>query len=419
MRGRRVVPIALLVWHIQLSPAPAQDPAPDPTQKLVQELQQLKQQLEEMKAGYERRIAALESKVTQLQARSITAPEAGAPVPTRDVSFTGGERTLQKLNPEISATGDVTGRFSDNHESPDFNRLKFDGFEMAIQHPLDPFSQAKFFITGEDEDGEIAFSLEEGYVSWESLPGNLGVKLGRFHTNFGKLNRYHKHALPWADRDLPTRTLFGNEGLIGNGISLNWLPPKLPFAQTNEISFEVINNSTDRAFSGRGFADPLFVGRLQSYYDLTDNAYFEWGVSAATSHWDLEKKHRSVVTGLDLSYRWEPLRRALYRSLEVRSEFFYDLREEWPGGDIFGLYASGQYQLNRRWYAGLRYQYGQRLENNDDHEWSLGPILTFWQSEWVRLRAQYDFVNRNFDNRENRLFLQLTWALGPHKHEAY
>ena len=164
---------------------------------------------------------------------------------------------------------------------------------MAFQHPLDPYTLAKFFVTSEEREGEVSFELEEGYLAWESLPGGLGLKVGRFHSNFGKLNRFHKHALPWAERDLPTQSLFGEEGLIGNGISLSWLPPKLPIADTNEVHFEIINNSTPLAFSGRGFGDSIYVGHLKNYYDLSDNAYFEWGLSAATSHWDLAARGES------------------------------------------------------------------------------------------------------------------------------
>jgi hypothetical protein len=347
-------------------------------EELSQALQELQDQLAQVKSDHARRLADLEQRILQLSAAPPQSTFAAAP--PQDVSSTGGQRTLQALNPEISVTGDVTARYSDNKQDPDFNRLNFDGFEIAFQHPLDPFSLAKFFVVF--EEGE--FELEEGYLTWESLPGNLGLKVGRFHADFGKLNRSHKHALPWANRDLPTQTLFGDEGLIGEGFSLSWLPPRLPWAQTNEISFEVMNNSNDLAFSGRGFGDPLFTGRLLNYYDVTDNAYLEWGLSAATSHWDIDKQNRSTVVGLDWTYRWEPLQRALYR-----------------------------------WYGGLRYQFSQLLENQDESEWALSPFLTLWQSEWVRLRAQYDFLNRDFDENENRFFVQFTWSLGPHKHEAY
>ena len=154
-----------------------------------------------------------------------------------------------------------------------------------------------------------------------------------------------------------------------------------------------------------------------NYRDLTEDAYFEWGLSAATSHWDLDQQNRSTVVALDLNYRFEPLQHALYRSFQLNSEFFYNVRDRWPGGNVFGFFASGEYQLSRRWYAGMRYQSSDALENNDEQSWTISPFLTFWQSEWVRLRAQYDFLNRNLDVNDNRLFFQVTWAMGPHKHE--
>ncbi len=418
------IPTILVILSGSLA---AQDPSVD-LEELKREIERLKKDFETIKVDYDQRMAALEQKLARMQpAGSVSEatpvfkipeppPEAAAPQPaSSDANFSGGERTLQGLNPEISVTGDLTGRLSDNRRDDEFNRFNYDGFEMAVQHPLDPYSSAKFFITF--EDGE--FSLEEGYITYDALPGRLGLKVGRFHTNFGKLNRYHKHALPWADRDLATSSFFGEEGLIGTGASLTWLAPKLPIAQTNEFSFEVVNNDNDRSFSGRGFADPLYVGHFLNYYDVGDNAYFEWGVSAATSHWDLEKQHRSTVYGVDLSYRWQPLQRALYRSLELRGELFYNDRENSPFGNPLGGYVSGEYQLGQRWFAGLRYQYSDQFDDSGEHSSGFSPFLTFWQSEFVRLRAQYDFLNHQSENDENRFFLQFTWSLGPHKHEAY
>ncbi len=420
--------LAFLTLFLLASPALAEQPL-DELAELKREIAKLKQEFEAVKTSYDERMSRLELKLMELQSpapaqEASTQPvfempaapdEPAEPQTQADKTFSGGERTLQGLNPEISVTGDFTGRLSDNRADDEFNRFNFDGFEMAIQHPLDPFSSAKFFVTF--EDGE--FSLEEGYISYDALPGRLGLKAGIFHTNFGKLNRYHKHALPWADRDLATRTFFGEEGLIGTGVSLTWLPPKLPIAHTNELSFELVNNDNDQVFSGRGFSDPVYIGRLLNYYDVTDNAYFEWGVSAATSHWDQEKRNRSTVYGLDMSYRWQPLQRALYRSLELRGEAFWNQRQDGPGGNPFAMYASGEYQLSRRVFAGLRYQYAENFEDTGEHTSGFSPFLTFWQSEFVRLRGQYDFLNHNSREDENRFFLQFTWSLGPHKHEAY
>ena len=405
-------------------------------EQLTRDLARLRLEIQAMKTVYQGRIDELESRVRTLEqggspevpepqppvsdtAGGFRLPEGAAPAEPESqpapATFSSGQRTLQALNPEISVTGDISARYSDDSTNSEFRRLNFDGFEMAIQHPLDPYSQAKFFVTM--EDGE--FELEEGYISWESLPGSLGLKLGRFHTNFGRFNRFHKHGLPWVNRDLPTSEFFGDEGLIGEGASLSWLAPKLPWNDSTEAYFEVVNNSNDRSFSGRGFGDPIYIGRVLNYKDIGDNAYFEWGVSAATSHWDQAQQNRSTALGLDLSYKWQPLRKALYRSFELRSELLFNNRKRWDGGDPLGLFVSGEVKLSRRWLGGLRYQFVEGLENQTDHTTGFSPFLTFWQSEWVRMRLQYDFLRRNFDDNENRFFLQFTWSLGPHKHEAY
>ena len=64
-----------------------------------------------------------------------------------------------------------------------------------------------------------------------------------------------------------------------------------------------------------------------------------------------------------------------------------------------------------------------RAENPEDTSetaWVTSPTLTWWQSEYVRLRLEYDLLDRNFvSTKEGRLFLQVTLAMGPHKHETY
>jgi len=49
--------------------------------------------------------------------------------------------------------------------------------------------------------------------------------------------------------------------------------------------------------------------------------------------------------------------------------------------------------------------------------------LTWWQSEWVYLRAEWQrsavpVIAGGLD-RSDRLILQAVWAIGPHKHEIF
>ena len=44
--------------------------------------------------------------------------------------------------------------------------------------------------------------MEEGYVTFPTLPRGLLVKAGKMRANFGRLNAFHNHTLPWVDRPL-------------------------------------------------------------------------------------------------------------------------------------------------------------------------------------------------------------------------
>ncbi len=47
------------------------------------------------------------------------------------------------------------------------------------------------------------------------------------------------------------------------------------------------------------------------------------------------------------------------------------------------------------------------------------PSLTMWQSEWVFLRAQYQWQRVANATATHQIALQAVWAIGPHKHETY
>jgi hypothetical protein len=49
----------------------------------------------------------------------------------------------------------------------------------------------------------------------------------------------------------------------------------------------------------------------------------------------------------------------------------------------------------------------------------VSPSLTFWQSEFVFLRAQWTHHRDLLDASTDRIGLQVVWAMGPHKHELF
>jgi hypothetical protein len=375
---------------------------------------------EEASRGTDEDRAALEAELAGILGGTPSGQSGGATSPagqTGDQEFTLRARNLNQLNPEISVSGDTFLNLSDVSGDPERDQFRIAEFELAFQAPLDPFSLAKAFVV--QEEGE--FGVEEAYIDWTTLPGGLGLKFGAYRNDFGKLNRWHQHALPQSDRPLVSQAFFGEDGLRGVGASLSWLPgPYL--GDYNELWIQVTNDENDVAFSGRGFDTPVVTFHETNYWDLSPATYLEVGLSASTGVNDELGEFRTEVVGTDWNLSWSPAARALYEGLELRGEFLWQRRDGPEGAnESIGAYTFATYKLNRRLFVGLRGDWTELPEVPGESLWGVSPYVDWWQSEWVRLRAQYSYSSRRFEEAEseNQLFFQATWSLGPHKHEQY
>ena len=94
--------------------------------------------------------------------------------------------------------------------------------ELGLQAIIDPYARGDFFITF----GEHGVDLEEGYLTFTSLPGALQLKVGKMRAAFGTVNTMHNHVLPWTDRPLVTQNLVaGEDGIDDAGFSLSRIIP--------------------------------------------------------------------------------------------------------------------------------------------------------------------------------------------------
>jgi hypothetical protein len=365
----------------------------------------------------------------------------------------GRQRSLQALNPELSVLGDVSLDWSESEDIQ--NRFVLRGFEIAFQAALDPYTRFKAFLAAHQEPPlyhpgheheseeehahehaeEIGVSVEEIYIEWLALPLNTRLRVGRFRQQFGTLNRWHPHALPSADLPFALRNIFGHEGLVGLGVGFDWQLPRL-WASTNGLTVEIVNADNPMAFAGSEFDDPAFLLRHTGFYDLGPSSYFELGLNGMIGPNAQTRSSDTTVLGFDINYIWEPVQRARYRGFELRAEYIhsrYETDRDTFGADSFYAYLS--YKLGRRWIVGFRYDDaelpspGVKLYHEQPFEEGLGeralsPYLSFWQSEYVRLRLQYQHAWRDFEwqwgpENDNRVFVQATFAAGPHKHEEY
>ncbi len=322
-----------------------------------------------------------------------------------------GPRPASLLNPEISATGDI--RLVARDESPQQDNGVAREFEFSFQSALDPFTKTKIFLTFEDEE----LGVEEGYIYWPGLPGHLRLDVGKFRQQIGDLNRWHLHALPETEYPLVYQRFLGEEGLGGIGFSLYSTLPISLAGGTHELWLQGTTSESEPLYAGG--RQPTFLGRVQNFWQLSRSNYAQLGFTATGGN-NADADLRSRLLGLDFRFTYRPPEAGTRRDVTFRAEGYrLHATEAGVTTNRYGTFLDLQARTDRRWVFGLRYDYAQSPRGPDDTEWRLTPTITWWQSEFVYLRLQGEHRNRELEDEQNLLTVQVVWAVGPHKHETY
>ena len=373
------------------------------------DLSRLKQDLEALRQEYGSRMAALESRIAALEGgRPAEAADALAPPATAAVP-PAAPAASKAFNPDIAAIGNFVGAAG---QSPGGGEpsLNMQEAELSFQAVVDPFARADFFVTlGPDE-----VALEEGFITFPTLPGGFLAKVGKMRDAFGKVNAQHPHTLPWIDRPLVTTNLTGGEeGLADAGISLARLIPN-PWLFL-EATGQVYQGNSE-VFKAPTRSDLAWVGRLRAYRDLGESTNIDLGGSIAYGHNGVTDDTTTRLLGVDATLRWKPLRRSIYTHFLARGEVTWS---RWGGADAtqsaVGGYGTLEYQFARRWTAGLRYDNSQRAEAPWLRDTGGSFVLGFKPSEWSLVRAQYRRTSfADTESPANELLFQLLFAIGAH-----
>jgi len=324
--------------------------------------------------------------------------------------YGGASAAAKVLNPDISVIGDFLGSIGRNPMNP-APTLEMHESEVGFQAIVDPYARADFFLSF----GEEGVNLEEGYLTFTSLPGGLVVKVGKMRAAFGKVNTLHNHVLPWTDRPQVTENLVGGEdGIDDAGLSVTRILPA-PKDILLEGTAQVFRGDSSDVFKSSRNRDVSWVGHLHGYRDLTESTNIDLGFSYARGHNDLGSGFKTQLYGMDGTVRWKPLRRAIYHSFVGRTELIWSQREQVNNVQhAFGFYTSGDYQLARRWFVGGRYDRSGRASNASLIDSGFSTILTYWPSEFSQIRGQYRFAHYAEGHDGNELRFQFQFSLGAH-----
>ncbi len=396
----------------------AQAPSAEQIRSLEEKLEALQKQADALRAELERIKGPAAAPLAPAEPEDLTAIEPVAPTPApppaapspsildAQVVETRPAASSRIFNPDISVIGNLLGHAGDDNPMEERDPIAFDEAEISLQAFVDPYAKAAFFI-GVGEDGA---ELEEGYLQFVTLPLDLAARAGKLKAGFGKFNTQHGHAWLWADAPLVSRTFFGDEGLADAGVSVTRIFPNR-WNLFVEGTAEVYRGSVEGVFERQEASDLLYVGHLKAYRDLTDSANLEIGSSFAQG--TAAGGGASRFTGLDLTYRWKPLERSIYRSLIGRAEIIANDRDD-QDETALGGYAAADYQFARRWSAGLRLDQADRPDAPFATDRGGAFTLTFRPSEFSQVRGELRRTQYEGDEDATEALIQIQFGIGAH-----
>ena len=390
--------------------------------------QAIRQEMEQLRKDFEARLAALESRLVAMGGGQVTAPAqapaqptaevpqgaAGAGGPSGALPVYGNVSAASKIfNPDVAVIGNFLGASGKNEVKPE-PVLQMPESEVSLQAIVDPYARADFFLAF----GEQGVDLEEGFVTFPTLPGGLLARVGKFRSAFGRINASHSHQIPWIDRPLVTGNLVGGEeGLSDAGLSVARLIPN-PWVFL-EATGQVFRGDVNDIFVSNRRSDLSYVGRLRGYQDITESTNLDLGVSYSYGHNGSGLTEGADLTtglyGIDATIRWRPLQRSIYRSFIGRSEVIWSRREQ-PNGrqDATGLFVSGDYQLGRRWFTGVRFDRSDRADDASLRDTGGSWTLTYWPSEFSQIRGQLRRTTYAEGPTATELLFQFMFNIGAH-----
>jgi hypothetical protein len=425
--------IAGLCWAQAVSP-----PAP---KNLAQELKALHESVEALKNTLQAQQREIETLKQQNDAAHAQAPALPPAQPTPQVPPPPPPETAaapaadkgkvtQSTTPEIGALVDVLGYITrDKTDEEGNNKLSVRELELILGQDVDPFTRFDATITFSDFED---VGIEEAYITYLGLPEEIALRVGRLRPRIGKASSVHRDQLDTADDPLVVQEYLGKEGLSRTGLELSRFLPQFSKPLTQELTLGVMEGGVGDG--GHLFGDkrriPSYYLHLKNFWEISETANFELGATYLRGSSGNGSDGDVNALGVDTTFTYFVTPR---NKLKLQSELYcqsrndrvlfteYHLTLPSDNEDPWGFYSLVDYRLSPRFGIGARYDWVEPVNNSPfsprGEDTAYTGYLTFYQSEFVRLRLQYQYAELADGQDDNRLFLQGTFAVGVHKHQ--
>lgn len=405
-----------------------------------QERAELRQQIDRLQQDYQTQIDALKKRLDETTQQSV---------PTTDDLLSNSPLQIG-LSGLFSAGGSsvdnaALANLQAGGHDPNKNGFTVQNVELSIGATVDPYLDGQaniiFLI---DADGETVVELEEAFFVTRSLPWGLQVKGGQYFTEFGRQNTQHPHTWAFADQPVILSRLFGGDGLRSQGARVSWLMPtdwysELFFGLQNArgetvTSFlnapgEEIGGYTLIDRNARGSGDLLQSARWLNGIDISDTLSMNLGVSGLWGPNASGTTTDTRIVGADLYLKWQSAgSQRGYPFVAWHTEVLQRRYEAGDPTDVTreilkdrGLFTQAMWGFTPGWVTGLRWEYATangdtRNDPLRDNRKRLSPNLTWYPSEYTKVRLQYnrDWTEHLPEKTADSLWLQVEFSLGSH-----
>ena len=334
-----------------------------------------------------------------------------------------------------------------------------------------------------DHGDGVEIELEEAYVETLpgfGLPIGATIRMGRAFWTLGYMNEHHAHGDDFADRPLPYR-VFLDKSFNDTGAEISYVLPTDFYVEAgggifrgDDFPFAGVDGSNINSFSAfvRVGGD---IGENSSWriggYLLDGEASGRGGghghgdehedEHAAEEDHDHEEEHEDehgeehedehgenleeffaagMFTGdtrlyvVDFRYAWAPTGNNRQKEVLLQGEYFWrdedgvytlaegeDVHEEHLDGGSSGWYAQGIFKFSPKWRIGARYSQLYSPEDSGiDHDPYTVALMGDWSnSEFSRIRLQYNHEKLGEDLSDNQFLLQYIMSIGAHAAHKY
>jgi hypothetical protein len=85
----------------------------------------------------------------------------------------------------------------------------------------------------------------------------------------------------------------------------------------------------------------------------------------------------------------------------------------------YGGFSLVEYQFERRWFLGARYDFSGFPEDGSRKEQGGSLLLRFQPTEFQILALEYQYTNRNYDRNFSQVVLRAIFGIGTHAAHKY